>query len=113
MTITEQVIETKIEDEFYFDEEGAEPINDDTAVEEEGTATKGGHVVPPGVAVEELKNYDGHKKLRDQCPEAVQKLMTEKNLFNVYDRFVSALATEKKTRGPLGKWREPQVCVLL
>lgn len=64
---------------------------------------KGDHViVPPRVAVEELKNYGGHKKLRDECPEDVQKLMTEKDPFDVYDRFVGAIAKEKKARGLLG-----------
>lgn len=106
MTITR---ESKVDDEVYLEEEGAKASNDDTAVETEGTEAKGGHVVPPGVAVEELKNYGGHKKLRDECPEDVQKMMTDKGLFDVYDRFVGAVANEKKSRGPLGKWREPQV----
>jgi hypothetical protein len=36
MTVTE-VIETNIDEEYYLDEEGAEPSNDDTAIEKEGT----------------------------------------------------------------------------
>eukprot|EP00980_Cylindrotheca_fusiformis_P006989 scaffold1469_cov119-Cylindrotheca_fusiformis.AAC.33 len=105
-----EAIETKIDEETYLDEEGTEPAE---TGDEEGTEIKGGHVVPPGVAVEELKNYGGHKKLRDECPEAVHKLMTEKDLFDVYDRFVGAIANEKKSRGPLGKWREPQFISVL
>ena len=114
MTISEEVVATPIEAEYYVNEEGAEPVDkkDDAAVEveEEGMAVQSGHVVPAGVAVEELKNYGGHKKLRDECPETVQTLMNDKGLFDVYDRFVGTIAKEKKTRGPLGKWRESQVC---
>lgn len=64
-------------------------------------STSNGHVVPPGVALEELKNYgdhSDHKKLRDECPEDVQKLMTEKDLF---DRFVGATEKEKRLEDPM------------
>jgi hypothetical protein len=113
MTITE-VVETKLDDEFYVDEDGAEPIEGgEDAAGEESTELKSGHTVPKGVAVEELKNYKGYKKLRDECPPAVQELMNSKDLFDVYEKFVQTMASEKSTRGPLGKWRDAQFISVL
>ena len=82
-----------------------EPLADDDGSKQ----VQRGHIVPKGVVVEELKNYNGHKKLRDQCPVDVQKLMSDKGLFDVYDKFVNKLAEEKTTRGPLGKWRDVRI----
>ena len=66
MTITnEVVVETKLEDEFYIGEEGADdPLEESNGVAfqefEEGTeVAKGSYVVPKEVAVEELKKYGG------------------------------------------------------
>ena len=106
-----EVVETKLDEEFYVDEDGAEPVEGDEKGEE--TELSSGHTVPKGVAVEELKNYRGHKKLRDECPPAVQELLTEKGLFDVYEKFVSTMASEKSTRGPLGKWRDAQFISVL
>lgn len=110
MTITE-VVETKLDEEFYVDEDGAEPL--EGVSEGEETVLSSGHTVPKGVAVEELKNYRGHKKLRDECPPLVQELLTSKGLFEVYEKFVGTLANEKSTRGPLGKWRDAQFISVL
>ncbi|CAJ1960126.1 unnamed protein product [Cylindrotheca closterium] len=109
MTVTE-VVETKLDEEHYVDEDGTEPVE---GTEGEETETKSGHTVPKGVAVEELKSYRGHKKLRDECPPAVQELLTAKGAFDVYDKFVSTMASEKSTRGPLGKWRDKQFISVL
>lgn len=110
MTVTDAVIETKLDDEFYVGEEGAH-IDDAHSPEtfEEGTEVAGGsYVVPDAVAVEELKNYNGHKSLKDDCPESVRKIMTEKGLFDTYDRFVQSVVDTKATRGLLGKWKDRQ-----
>lgn len=119
MTVIDQVIETKLEDEedeYNIGEEGSSPpprTTEDVLLaacdEEDGTEVAGGsYVVPKGVAVEELKNYHGHTDLRDKCPEAVNAMLKEKDLFDAYDRLVKAL-TDKNTRGPLGKWKDAQV----
>lgn len=108
----EAVIETKIDEEYHVEEEGSERIPGAAADDDGSKEVHGGHVVPKGVAVEELKNYNGHKQLRDQCPVDVQKLMTDKGLFDVYDKFVHTLAAEKNTRGPLGKWRDVRINIL-
>ena len=71
-----------------------------------GTSVAGGsYIVPEGVAVEELKNYDGHKRLKDKCPPDVHKLLASKDLFNTYDQFVQAVYDTKETRGFWGKWK--------
>ena len=108
---TEVVVETKLDEEFYVDEDGAEPASGD---DNEETVLESGHTVPKGVAVEELKNYKGSKKLRDECPPAVQELLNSKDgLFEVYEKFVETIANEKNTRGPLGKWRDAQFVSVL
>jgi len=67
MTVTDEVVETKLEEEFYIGEEGTEEPTDDAAVPlkfEDGTeVARGSHAVPKGVAVEELKNYGGVRML--------------------------------------------------
>ena len=103
-----KVVETKLQDEYYVGEEGAEG-----AKEEVMTELLSGYSVPKGVAVEELKNYGGHKKLRDECPPAVQEMLTAKGVFDVYEKFVQSIADEKNTRGPLGKWKDAQFISVL
>ena len=116
----EVVVETKLDEEFYVDEDGAEPVTATSEVvdldgeEKISSALKSGHTVPKGVAVEELKNYKGFKKLREECPPAVQELLNSKDgLFEVYEKFVDTIASEKNTRGPLGKWRDAQFVSVL
>lgn len=106
-----EVVETKLDEEYYVDEDGSEPV--EGVHEAEGTELKSGYTVPKGVAVEELKNYGGYKKLRDECPPAVQELLTAKGLFEVYEKFVGTIASEKSTRGPLGKWKDAQFISVL
>ena len=80
----------------------------------EGTpVANGSYVVPKGVAVEPLKNYKGHKDLKNKCPDDVRKMLTEKNLFNVYDQFVEEIVNTKQTRGSLGKWKDAQFISVL
>lgn len=107
MTITDKVVEEKLEDETYVDEEGSELL-------EEGNEVAGGrHVVPNGVAVEELKNYGGAKKLKNECPEDVAKLLLEKDAGDIYDRFVTAVAETRGVRGALGGWKDAQFVSVL
>ena len=52
MSFSDKVIESKLDLEYYFGEEGAEPLEN----AEDADALQvidGNHVVPPGVAVEE------------------------------------------------------------
>ena len=112
MTIIDEepkVIVTKLEDEFYLVEEEAdkEELGEGTEV------ARGSYVVPSGVVVETLKNYNGHKSLRDECPVDVLKFLEEKMIFDIYDRLVTALAEEKNTRGFFGKWKDAQFISVL
>lgn len=120
MTITDEVIETKLEDEFYIGEEGTDEADVEDALsrlaftQEGAQVASGSYVLPAFVAVEELKNYNGHKRLKDDCPASVHRLMTEKGLFDVYDRFVQAIVDTKRTRGSLlGKWKDQQFVSVL
>jgi len=71
--------------------------------------------VPKGVAVEELKNYSGHKDLKNKCPDDVHKMLSEKGLFDTYDKFVQSVFDTKTTRGTLGvgKWKDQQFIAVL
>lgn len=112
MTIANEVIETKLDAEYNIGEEGAVPVDEEdvAAADAEGTlVAQGKYVVPKGVAVEELKNYNGHRSLRDDCPEPVKELLAKKGLFDAYDKLVKALTEDRSLRGPLGKWRDAQV----
>mmetsp|Transcript_26584 Transcript_26584/g.58260 ORF Transcript_26584/g.58260 Transcript_26584/m.58260 type:complete len:279 (+) Transcript_26584:61-897(+) len=72
---------------------------------EGNTVAKGNHVVPPGVAVEELDG--GKKKLRDECPPELNALLTSKpGAFDIYDRLVKEIVAESSTRNVFGKWRD-------
>jgi hypothetical protein len=112
-TYDHQVIESKLDLEYYIGEEGAEK-NQGTTDDNEGTEViEGNHVVPPGVAVEELKNYGGKEYLRDNCPEKVSQLLRSKGLFDVYDKFVQTIYDDKETCGGSGKWRDAQFISIL
>ena len=107
MTITDKAIEEKLEDETYIGEE-------DSEVWEEGSEVANGrHVVPKGVAVEELKNYNGQKKLRDECPEDVAELLLQKDAGDIYDKFVTAIAETRNVRGSLRGWKDAQFVSVL
>ena len=73
----------------------------------------GKHVLPPGVFAEELKKYDGHKKLRDECPTDLNALLQKKNCFDVYDRFVKAVVETSNTRNWLGKWNDQEFIAIM
>jgi hypothetical protein len=75
----------------YFDEEGTK-------------VAKGKHVVPKGVAVEELDG--GKKKLSEECPPDLKDLLTSKGLIPVYDKMVAAIVDEGNTRSLFGKWKD-------
>jgi len=118
MTITDGVVIEKIEDEVYVDE------NDDTETTDgagtqpdfnDGTEVADGkHVVPKGVAVEELKNYRGHKELRNKTPEGVVEMLQPKYLMGVYDKFVQSVYDEKTTRSTFtGKWKDMEFVSIL
>jgi hypothetical protein len=67
---------------------------------------KGKHVVPAGVAVEEL---DGSKKkLAEVCPPPLAQLLAEKNLRPVYDKMVQAIVEESRTRNVFGTWKDEE-----
>lgn len=77
------------------------------AVEEEGTpVAKGKHVVPKGVAVEELDG--GKTKLSEECPAAVQDVLLKHDLVPVYDELVAAIVESSKTRGVFGGWNDKE-----
>uniref|UniRef100_A0A7R9ZM75 Uncharacterized protein n=1 Tax=Craspedostauros australis TaxID=1486917 RepID=A0A7R9ZM75_9STRA len=74
---------------------------------EEGTEVAGGkHVVPEGVAVEELNG--GKKKLSKKCPPALLTLLDHKDLLEIYDAMVEAVVAESNTRGTFGKWHDKE-----
>ena len=58
-------------------------------------------------------NYTGHKDLKDKCPEDVRALLEEKDLFDVYDKFVQTIVDTKNTRGATGKWQDAQFISIL
>lgn len=73
----------------------------------EGTEVAGGkHVVPDGVAVEELDG--GKKKLSETCPEDLAALLEKKQVRPVYDKMVEAIVEEGKTRNMFGKWQDEE-----
>ena len=49
-------------------------------------------------------NTSGHKDLKDKCPANVREMLEEKDLFDVYDKFVQTIVDTKTTRGSTGKW---------
>ena len=123
MTVTDEVVETKLEEEFYIGEEGTEEPTDDAAVPlkfEDGTeVARGSHAVPKGVAVEELKNYGGVRianALVFLIPNEIHPLFSNcsstYSLSAPYDRpqgtekFLPRQRTQNATRkGPLRRLR--------
>jgi len=76
-------------------------------MDSEGTqVAKGNHVVPKGVAVEELDG--GKKKLSKTCPEDVKTLLESKNLMPVYDKMVAAVVETSATRNLFGFWKDAE-----
>ncbi len=80
---------------------------------EEGASViaKGKHVVPNGVAVEELDG--GKKKLLKECPAKLQELLSAKNLVPVYDAMVDEIVNQPKTRSAFSKWHDMEIVSVL
>jgi len=79
---------------------------------EEGTlVAKGKHVVPDGVAVEELDG--GKKKLADECPVDLARLLDAKGVRILYDKLVDAIVQESNTRNVFGKWKDEEFVSVL
>jgi len=107
MTVTAEVVETKLEEEYFIDEEGSERPEGYKDEEEGNEVTKGGDV-HTGVAIEELRNFKGHRELKNECPADVREMLQEKDLFDTYDKFVQAIVDEKTTRGKTGRWKDQE-----
>ena len=76
-----------------------------STMEQEGTAVaKGNHIVPKGVAVEELDG--GKRKLAHQCPPDLEDLLLRTQCMDVYDKLVKAVVEASSTRSVFGKWRD-------
>lgn len=82
------------EEEAAPDAGGATPVYD------------GKHVVPAGVAVEELDG--GKQKLADECPAAVQDVLVRHGLVPVYESLVKGIVANGKTRGVFGGWKDKE-----
>ena len=81
---------------------------------EEGTqVAKGNHVVPKGVAVEELDRYDRSGKLAKECPQSVSELMIKNGCSGTYESMVNAIVNERSTRNILGKWQDAEVISII
>jgi len=80
---------------------------------EEGASeiSKGKHIVPNGVAIEELDG--GKKKLLKECPVKLQELLSAKNLVTVYDAMVDEIVNQPKTRNAFGKWHDMEIVSIL
>jgi len=117
MTVTNEVVETDLEEEVFIGEDDdAEDASAEDAefLKFEGkSVAKESYIVPKGVVVEELKNFSGHTILKDKCPADVRKLLQEKDLFNAYDKFVQSIVDTKTTRGSLRNWRDQQFISVL
>lgn len=78
-----------------------------TTDSEAGTqVAKGKHVVPDGVAVEELDG--GKKTLAEICPPPLAALLGKKGLRSVYDKMVQAIVEESRTRNVFGTWKDEE-----
>ena len=65
------------------------------------------------ISIFSLLNHTGHKDLKDKCPEDVRAMLEEKDLFDVYDKFVQTIVDTKNTRGCTGKWQDAQFISIL
>lgn len=105
------VVTTPNKEDYYHDEEGAddEPTKKpDYSPGNTTTVIEGQHIVPKGVAVEMIKNFNGKKNLLNDCPKDVRTLLTDKGAFEVYDKFVQSIYDDKKTTNMLGRWKDSQ-----
>jgi hypothetical protein len=103
------VVETPNKEDFYYDEEGAEePKSPDYSPGSTKTVIEGQHIVPKGVAIEMIKNFNGKKNLLKDCPKDVRDLLTDKGAFEVYDKFVQSIYDDKTTTNMLGRWKDTQ-----
>eukprot|EP00565_Helicotheca_tamesis_P000467 CAMPEP_0185723390 /NCGR_PEP_ID=MMETSP1171-20130828/252_1 /TAXON_ID=374046 /ORGANISM="Helicotheca tamensis, Strain CCMP826" /LENGTH=286 /DNA_ID=CAMNT_0028391089 /DNA_START=58 /DNA_END=918 /DNA_ORIENTATION=+ len=76
-----------------------------STVETSGTeVAKGNHVVPKGVAVEELDG--GKNKLSKECPDDLQALLEKNDAKSIYDKFVQSIVDESTTRDVFGNWKD-------
>lgn len=75
---------------------------------EEGTlVANGSHVVPAGVAVEELASK---KDLAHHCPPAVVELLAKNTgMREVYDQLIESLTKDSGTHTTFGKWKDDSV----
>ena len=64
--------------EYFLDEEGSDvpPTVEEITTVLSTSVIGGKHAVPEGVAVEELKNFNGKNDLVNDCPPAVRELLT-------------------------------------
>eukprot|EP00568_Trieres_chinensis_P008695 CAMPEP_0183300278 /NCGR_PEP_ID=MMETSP0160_2-20130417/6757_1 /TAXON_ID=2839 ORGANISM="Odontella Sinensis, Strain Grunow 1884" /NCGR_SAMPLE_ID=MMETSP0160_2 /ASSEMBLY_ACC=CAM_ASM_000250 /LENGTH=276 /DNA_ID=CAMNT_0025462665 /DNA_START=68 /DNA_END=898 /DNA_ORIENTATION=- len=75
--------------------------------ESSGKEVAGGkHVVPEGVAVEELDG--GKKKLSEECPEDLLSLLEKKGAKDIYDKLVEEIVKEGNTRSMFGQWNNKE-----
>lgn len=72
---------------------------------------KGKHVVPQGVAVEELDG--GKKKLLKECPVQLLELLSAKDLVTTYNTMVDDIVNQSKTRNSFGKWEDMEIVSIL
>lgn len=79
-------------------------MNDDEGSTE---VANGNHVVPKGVAVEELDG--GKKKLAKECPTDLRLLLESRGgMMETYNKLVQAVVDESKTRSVFGSWKDKE-----
>lgn len=79
-----------------------------------GTRVAGGrHVVPRGVAVERFRD-NGHKDLKEQCPEEVRALLEPKGLMPAYKKLISSFIHRGKRKvGKHSVWCDAKLVRIL
>lgn len=102
------IVETPIADTYYAEEEGAEDIHAPDYGLGSSEVIKGKYVVPKGVAVEMIKNFNGKKNLLNDCPQEVRELLIAKDAFDIYDKFVQTIYDDKTNTNGFGRWRDAQ-----
>lgn len=106
---TDAVVATPVEDSFYPEEEGAEePTAADYSPGSTTVVIPGEHIVPKGVAVEKIKNFNGKKDLLKDCPRGVRTILEKRGAFGVYDKFVQSIYDKKDTTNMMGRWKDQQ-----